>query len=96
MTWPENVDISAQRQKKLQALASSGIRHVDIRDANLVWNHERQRVMAIDSDRTTILNFRKRKTSPLPGTSPKPRRFETRGQIRNIIPAGVKEENPPH
>ncbi|KAL1954528.1 hypothetical protein VTO42DRAFT_1088 [Malbranchea cinnamomea] len=64
-SWPDSVDISAEQQKTLQALASSGVRHDDARDANLVWNPERQLVMAIDFDRTTILSTRKRQASAL-------------------------------
>uniref|UniRef100_A0A093VIS5 Very-long-chain 3-oxoacyl-CoA reductase n=1 Tax=Talaromyces marneffei PM1 TaxID=1077442 RepID=A0A093VIS5_TALMA len=63
-TWPEGVDIKKETDKTLQTLAQSGVRHDDIRQSNLVWNAERQRVMAIDLQQATIIFVAKRKSSP--------------------------------
>ncbi|KUL81957.1 hypothetical protein ZTR_10980 [Talaromyces verruculosus] len=60
-TWPEDVDIKKETDKTLQTLAQSGVRHGDIRQSNLVWNAERQRVMAIDLQQATIISVAKRK-----------------------------------
>ncbi|KAL1976103.1 hypothetical protein VTN31DRAFT_2385 [Thermomyces dupontii] len=84
-SWPDNVDISAERKKTLQALESSGVIHDDIRDANLVWNSERQMVMAIDFDRTTIVHPRKRRASPSSQTPPK---------LRGVERGGPEEQSP--
>ncbi|KUL81842.1 hypothetical protein ZTR_09051 [Talaromyces verruculosus] len=63
-TWPEDVDIKKETDKTLQTLAQSGVRHDDIRQSNLVWNAERQRVMAIDLQQATIISKPKRKAPP--------------------------------
>lgn len=63
-TWPGDVDIRKETDKTLQTLAQSGVRHDDIRQSNLVWNAERQRVMAIDLQQATIISKTKRKASP--------------------------------
>ncbi|EED20957.1 conserved hypothetical protein [Talaromyces stipitatus ATCC 10500] len=63
-TWPEGVDIKKETDKTLQTLAQSGVRHDDIRQSNLVWNAERQRVMAIDLQQATITSVTKRQASP--------------------------------
>lgn len=61
-TWPDDVDIKKETYKTLQTLAQSGVHHDDIRQSNLVWNAERQRVMAIDLQQATIISVAKRKT----------------------------------
>ena len=63
-TWPDDVDIKKETYKTLQTLAQSGVHHDDIRQSNLVWNAERQRVMAIDLQQATIISKTKRKASP--------------------------------
>jgi hypothetical protein len=63
-TWPKGVDTKKETDKTIQTLAQSGVRHDDIRLSNLVWNAERQRVMAIDLQRATIISVAKRKALP--------------------------------
>lgn len=69
--WPEGIDIWAEQTKTVQALESFGICHFDVHEANLVWNAERQLVMAIDFDKARFLDRRKRKGSSMNGTSSK-------------------------
>ncbi|KAL1974288.1 hypothetical protein VTN31DRAFT_5848 [Thermomyces dupontii] len=84
-SWPDKVDISAERKKTLQALDSFGVIHDDIRDANLAWSSERQVVMAIDFDRATFVHFRKRKASPS---------STTRFKLRGVEKGGPEEQSP--
>lgn len=54
------LNIEKETNKTLQILAQSGVRHDGIRRrANLVWNTERQRVMAVDMQRETIISVAK-------------------------------------
>ncbi|KKK19416.1 hypothetical protein P175DRAFT_0518467 [Aspergillus ochraceoroseus IBT 24754] len=63
-TWSEDVDIKKETDKTLKTLAQFGVRHDDIRRSNLVWNSERQQVMAIDFNQATITSVPKRKAAP--------------------------------
>lgn len=76
-TWPEDVDIKKETDKTLQTLDQSGVHHGDIRQSNLVWNAERQRVMAIDLQQANIISVAKRKTSPSMLESRKRKRKQT-------------------
>lgn len=61
---PRDVDIEKEKYRTLEELTSAGVCHDDIRPANLAWNPEQQRVMAIDFNQATIIHGRKRKDPP--------------------------------
>jgi hypothetical protein len=76
-------DLAAETGRCLRAVWSSGVKHWDERDDNILWNAERARVMLIDFDRATLApsptnktltkiagNKKKRKEAKL-GNSPK-------------------------
>ncbi|PGH05471.1 hypothetical protein AJ79_06778 [Helicocarpus griseus UAMH5409] len=50
-----DVDIEAQKQQSIKELVAAGLVHYDLRRANMIWNQERQRVMVIDFDQSSIL-----------------------------------------
>ncbi|KAK2796241.1 hypothetical protein FQN50_009631 [Emmonsiellopsis sp. PD_5] len=50
-----DVNIEFQQQRSIEELAAAGLVHDDLRRANLVWNQERQRVMVIDFDQSSII-----------------------------------------
>lgn len=47
---PEGIDLDYEIGSAVGELSSAGIWNDDVRDANLVWNEELKRVMAIDFD----------------------------------------------
>lgn len=59
----EKIDIRKKTQEVMDAMASCGVRHLDISEGNLLWNAERQQLMVIDCGMATIVPTRKRKRS---------------------------------
>ncbi|ORY64858.1 hypothetical protein BCR38DRAFT_390672 [Pseudomassariella vexata] len=59
MSWVDacmgELDLKLQRQRSLQAVWAAGVDQGDERDANLLWNVERGRVMVIDFDRVALI-----------------------------------------
>ncbi|KAK2744192.1 hypothetical protein FQN55_006876 [Onygenales sp. PD_40] len=53
--YGSDVNIEFQQQRSIEELAAAGLVHDDLRRANLVWNQERQRVMVIDFDQSSII-----------------------------------------
>ncbi|KKZ64113.1 hypothetical protein EMCG_01611 [[Emmonsia] crescens] len=49
-----DIDIEAQKQQSIVELNAAGLVHDDLRQSNMVWNQERQRVMVIDFDQSKI------------------------------------------
>ncbi|CAI6088947.1 unnamed protein product, partial [Clonostachys chloroleuca] len=47
-------DLRAQWHRSSQAVWAEGVDHGDERDANLLWNAERRRVMIVDFDRAVL------------------------------------------
>lgn len=71
---PNHIDIEEEKKKTEQALISSNVSHNDIRNANMVWNAEREQIMALDFDQS-VIHKRKASNSPSSAESPKSRRI---------------------
>lgn len=52
--------LEAEKQRSLKEVVNFGVLHKDLRLANMLWNEEKQRVMLIDFERSTVYQ-RKRK-----------------------------------
>ena len=50
----EAAELEAQRRRSSEAVWAAGVDHGDLRDANLLWNVERGRVMVIDFDQAVL------------------------------------------
>ncbi|PGH33293.1 hypothetical protein GX50_03906 [[Emmonsia] crescens] len=50
----EGVNIAAETQRSIQEVETAGVFSLDVREANLLWNEEQQRVMMIDFDQVVI------------------------------------------
>lgn len=50
----ETAELEARRRRSLEAVWAAGVDHGDLRDANLLWNMERGRVMVIDFDQAVL------------------------------------------
>jgi len=68
MSWAGEVaneadvpDLSREMQRSLQDVRCQGVIHGDEREANMLWNAERRRVMIIDFERSRLLPTAKNK-----------------------------------
>ncbi|EEP75419.1 predicted protein [Uncinocarpus reesii 1704] len=87
-----NVNIEAQTQRSMQELFDAGLRHYDVRDANLIWNQERQRVMVIDFDQSSIQSPpSRRKRARKHGSSPELTVKRTRVDKENLDASNIPE-----
>lgn len=65
-------DLRAQWHRSSQDVWAHGVDHCDERDANLLWNAERRRVMIVDFDRAVFRQALKhRQLSAVSGTKRK-------------------------
>jgi exonuclease VII small subunit len=55
------VDLTTEIAQSLRMVRGEGVVHHDLRDANLLWNEERGRVMVIDFDRADLIPLPKPK-----------------------------------